>query len=517
MARGPQPFGGSGSGGSLSVDNDLIFADATARDDFFTANPSRLTPNVYVSVAGDLQKYNADTQVFKSVTPVIQGQKGDSAPDIQIQYSADGSTGWANTLNTSIHKYWRWSTDGGVTWSPNGVRYSAASSATGIPDPYRYEVGANGKLQLFKDAQMIAEQDDDGTWLADSVKTGTGSIHIGELFSAGSAGRHIVWVNHDNNTAYHAAASGVSLDGTTKTPLSTSVVGDVTFDYPNGSNYSSSSIDYNYTFNAPINAVFFGLNLIAGEEFTGRLRWKVEDVNNGLEIASFYTSVAVLDGGNVSISFKYPLWAQAGKSYKLTLTKDDGSFFKVRVGDDGTTPFRMNEIAPYTDYPVFHEGDPASVAASLNTLTGADRISGAAIKNLPVASSDTAGVIKIGPTLSMDGNGVLDTNVAAAEKRAVASEAAMLALPQISNLYIVTRTDLNQIYYLNANDDPSLLVNWEAGPSTADTVASFNGRIGDVTPQAGDYTLDMVTTTDATANKDYKLVIDDGVLYMEEL
>lgn len=507
----------TGGGGAPSVRDEYRFTDTAARDAYFVSNPSKLRDKLYVITDGTLQEYDSTEGQFNNISQIYEGPKGDSAPVVLFQYSADGSTSWSNTLNTTIHKYWRWSTDNGVTWSPDGIRYSAVSSSTGVPDPYRYEVGANGKLQLFKDTQMIAEQDDDGTWLADSVKTGTGSIHIGELFSAGSAGRHIVWVNHDNNTAYHAAASGVSLDGTTKTPLSTSIVGDVTFDYPNGSNYSIGSIDYNYVFNAPINAVFFGLNLIAGEEFTGRLRWKVEDVNNGLEIASFYTSVAVLDGGNLSISFKYPLWSQAGKSYRLTLTKDDGSYFKVRVGDDGTTPFRMNEIAPYTDYPVFHEGDPVSVAASLNTLTGADRISGAAIKNLPVASSDTAGVVKVGPTLSMDGSGVLNTNVTAAEKRAVAGQSAMLALPQISNLYIVTRTDLNQIYYLNANDDPSVLANWEAGPSTADTVASFNGRIGDVTPQAGDYTLDMVATTDTTANKDYKLVIDNGVLYMEEV
>lgn len=508
---------GQGGGGALSVDDDKFFANAIDRDVYFSANPIKLKDGVHVSVNGQLQKYIGAQDEFVDVTPVITGPSGQDAPDFKLQYSADGSTNWSNTLNSSIHKYWRWSTDNGVTWSPDGARYSAATAVSGIPDPYSMDVGVNGKLQLFKNNVMIQEQDETGAWIADSVKTGTGSLHIGDLFSAGSAGRHMTWVNHDNNTAYHAAASGVSLDGSSTTPLTTSVVGALGFDYPNGNSPTVVSIDYNYTFTAPINAVFYGLTMRAGEDFTGRLRWKVVDVNNNLEVASFYTNVDVFDYDTFPISFKYPLWAELGKTYRLTLTKDDGSLFKVKAGDDGVTPYRVNEVAPYTDHLVFHEGSPEVAAASLNTLMGSDRISFDAIKNAPLAAAEVAGLVKLGPTMSIDGEGKLNTNVAAAEKKVVASEAAMLALPQISNLYIVTRTDVNRLYYLNANDDPSLLSNWESGPSVADTVASFNGRVGDVVPQIGDYTLDQVTTADVTTATEYKLVIDSGKLYMEEV
>lgn len=42
-----------------------------------------------------------------------------------IQYSADGSTGWSLILDPVTHSFWRWSTDGGVSFSPDGIRFKA--------------------------------------------------------------------------------------------------------------------------------------------------------------------------------------------------------------------------------------------------------------------------------------------------------------------------------------------------------------------------------------------------------
>ena len=45
------------------------------------------------------------------------GTNGSSAPAVQAQYSANGSSGWTATLNTATHKYIRYSYDGGKTWT----------------------------------------------------------------------------------------------------------------------------------------------------------------------------------------------------------------------------------------------------------------------------------------------------------------------------------------------------------------------------------------------------------------
>lgn len=48
---------------------------------------------------------------------------GVSTP-VVFQYSADGVSSWTPTLDTTIHKYWRWSTDSGKTFSPNLVPFT---------------------------------------------------------------------------------------------------------------------------------------------------------------------------------------------------------------------------------------------------------------------------------------------------------------------------------------------------------------------------------------------------------
>lgn len=504
-----------GGGGSASIRKDNYFSDAASRDDYFATNPSKLFENIHVSTAGELQRY--EDGVWVGVSEIYRGPAGVDASPLLLQYSANGSTGWSTTLNQSLHKYWRWSTDGGATWSPNGVRYSAASAASGVPDPYRYEVGGNGKLQLFKNDKMIAEQDDDGTWLADSVATGTGSIHLGDIFSNGVAGDNVVWLNHGENLAYYGAMAAVSSDGSSQKPMIVRTHGAKQQQFPNGQYALATPIDYDYTFTAPANMTFFALGLCAAETYNGRLRWRVVDQDFSIEVVSFYFNVDVQDGTFFDVTFKYPLWAKQGKNYRLTLTKDDGTLLKVRSGEDGVTPFRENQYASYEDHLVFHGGNPEMAAASLNTLAGSDRISFGAIKNVPYAGVETAGVVKVGPTMSVSGDGELNTSVSPTGIKIVADSAARLSISQSTGAIIAIQQDTGETYGIEANDDPAVSGNWKQIGTVATDVVSFNGRSGAVVPQAGDYTLDMVTTTDATASKDYKLVIDNGTLYMEEV
>lgn len=79
---------GSG-GGALAVPNDLIFANNSARDTFFTNNPSRLTLNVDVIVNGVMQRYNGS--VFQDMTTIVRGPQGD--PATNIVQTVSGRTG----------------------------------------------------------------------------------------------------------------------------------------------------------------------------------------------------------------------------------------------------------------------------------------------------------------------------------------------------------------------------------------------------------------------------------------
>jgi len=127
---------GSGTGASLAVDNDKIFANDTARDSYFDSNATKKVQGVHVSSNGVLQKYQGTSWV--ALTPAITGPKGEQGVPgpkgdqgfkgdignpgpggvgVVLQYSADGSAGWTGALAGS-HKFWRWSSDSGSTWSP---------------------------------------------------------------------------------------------------------------------------------------------------------------------------------------------------------------------------------------------------------------------------------------------------------------------------------------------------------------------------------------------------------------
>lgn len=55
--------------------------------------------------------------VFTKTDTGLNGTNGAPAPAVQAQYSTDGATGWTATLNAAIHKYIRYSYDGGKTWT----------------------------------------------------------------------------------------------------------------------------------------------------------------------------------------------------------------------------------------------------------------------------------------------------------------------------------------------------------------------------------------------------------------
>lgn len=85
-------------------------------------------------------------------------------------------------------------------------------------------------------------------------------------------------------------------------------------------------------------------------------------------------------------------------------------------------------------------------------------------------------------------------------KVSVANKAARLALEVHPDLTIAYESDTADAWALDAGEDPSVEANWDKlGNAQGTGVQSFNGRTGNVAPQAGDYTAAMITeTTDRT-------------------
>ena len=85
-------------------------------------------------------------------------------------------------------------------------------------------------------------------------------------------------------------------------------------------------------------------------------------------------------------------------------------------------------------------------------------------------------------------------------KVSVDNKAARLALEVHPDLTIAYEADTADAWALDAGEDPSVEANWDKlGNAQATGVQSFNGRTGNVVPQAGDYTAALITeTTDRT-------------------
>lgn len=205
-----------------------------------------------------------------------------------------------------------------------------------------------------------------------------------------------------------------------------------------------------------------------------------------------------------------------------TLTDLSGGNVRITRKIDGLHEIFNTAISNFVDL----NGDAvAADFAELDTylktnaggaVAGTGLSKSGSVLNLDVAGVDALGGIKIGTGLSIDGTGKVSATATSEETVTVASEAAMLALPQQAGGYRVNRTDLERLYYLNSGEDPAVLGNWTAGPSTALAVLTFNGRNGVVTPEKGDYKGSMVRMPDTTTGTNYYLEIDNGELYLND-
>lgn len=99
-------------------------------------------------------------------------------------------------------------------------------------------------------------------------------------------------------------------------------------------------------------------------------------------------------------------------------------------------------------------------------------------------------------------------DIASGRKIKVNSEADRLTVSIYPDLTIAYQMDDGTSWVINANDDPSNIDNWtKLGSALISQVSSFNGRTGNVSPETGDYTSDMITETDEKqfASKDEKI------------
>ena len=267
---------------------------------------------------------------------------------------------------------------------------------------YEYKVNEDEELELWKGDKRVAMQSPEGSWFIDNIKTGTGSLHLGDLHSLGSGNENLVAVNHDSNIAWFPAWGGVTIDGATRYPVTARVHAARSATSPNGSIVNGSAVDYKLQLSPTTDLAFYYVEITPAEDYTGSLKWTVVR-NTGKEVASFSFDAQATIGTLLKIPFKYPLWVKSGQVFDISLTKEDGTLLKVRAGSTRQTePWRVTYSSTFVDHEVYHEGNlnmtasralasdaNGKVAASSTTLAELQNIRGAVTSStVDIADAD---------------------------------------------------------------------------------------------------------------------------------
>jgi hypothetical protein len=506
----------------LAVNNNHIFATTTARNTYFASNPSEVTQDMYISVSGVLQKRVNTTWVDTSAAiRGANGVDGVDAPQMLINYSVDGVSGWTPTLNILTHKYWRWSTDNGVTWtptSPNVAMFKAEEGAgSGVPAPYEYVIDGNGDLALELGGIPIMTVGSDLLWVREGINTGDGELNLGEMHYIGSAGDIVTIKNSSSNMFMHPAYGAISLDGATIVEQAARVhTAGIQVMLPAGG-VGVGQVNYNSTFTPTVNSCFLKVRLIPDETYTGELTLTVRNVTSGKKVSQFTFNASTFTDTPMEVPFKHPLWLRAGQEYSTAITKPMGMFLLAKSNSAGDQPYRESSFLEFNDYQLFHAGNAAAQVTALTALTGANRLPATAIRDFPVMSGTELGMAKLGSTLSINGSGELNVSVAPTSIPIVANEAARLAIPQSTGVILAIQQDTGVTWGIEANNDPSVALNWKQIGTVATNVVSFNGRIGAVSPTTNDYNMEQIGLTDRISAAKYVFRVDNGVPYIEEI
>jgi hypothetical protein len=443
-----------------------LAAAQNARDVYTTANPSVLVEGAYAILSygttSTLIRWDGSTWV--DMTPVIKGKDGDSG---------------------------------------------------GMPSPYVYRVNATtNKLELYKGDVLIASQDDTGTWITQSVSTGTGSIHIGDLHSNGSAGENVLWLNTQSNICWFPAWQGINKNDATSYDLTTRKHGSLASSEPVGPIASSGGMGYEDTFTAPADMAFFRLDIMPVESYRGRLVWESRFLPSNTEVAAFMFDVDLTSGTQYTVYLKYPLYVRSGQQVKVTLTKPDGSRLNVRPSStQNTKPWRKTYYTTYVDHLVYNQSNNDLVARGIESLDETKALDVMKLKNVGLLSKGNYRG-DIPTTLSSFAGSLKGDWWKAASAKTVGS----LSFAIGDELYCVTNTPSTPTNLDNFAKVANVNQVMQASTSTVDGQAGITP-----VPPSGD--VKVLTNKgwgeqqfkDVTTNKKYILIVDNGLPYLEEV
>ena len=286
-----------------------------------------------------------------------------------------------------------------------GIKFGGkgSGSASGkLPGQYKFQVNAQEQLELWKDDERVAMQSPDGSWFADNISTGVGSLHLGGNASGGmahslsSTGQNIGFKNEfsrsaeDDKLFFYPPWQAVTCDGDERIPPSyTRYTSGKTVNYPVGAGSYSGAVPYDFPVTFASNAEVYDVYIRLGEVYSGTVKNSILSNVTGAEIYATDVQISGTEGQTIHIKYKYPFRVRAGDSLQMRLIKEDGTILMTHSGAlDHAVPWRRIDSASFEDAPIVgpsigdvkhsfrttdHEGWVAMNGRATNTLTASQR------------------------------------------------------------------------------------------------------------------------------------------------
>jgi len=464
---------------------------------------------------------DTSTAVLADATETLKGPKGDEAPKLITQFSVEPNGPWVDEAtfasDPDTYFYWRWSSDNGLTWSPNGVAVRA--TVTNLPNGFGWFDDGSGGISLKKGSEtflnMTAEEIQ-----SKRLNVLNNLLKFGTSKTVYDVSENVLFKNNITDAVFHPVwqtATNGTWDAKVRRPLDELVRQNEVVDGFKPA-IPSTSVPAELTITTTLNLRTKAFYVDSVSAHTGctllvTQGGKTKAIFEQLDIVSGENRILFSDTQD-GIPF---LDLLQGQTFLITIRDSEGNLINLRelsgAGNEGR-PWWALDFTTFEDVLVLDERRTGGSIAF-------DETNG--VFDVLKATNDQVGAVKVGSGLAVQPDGTLYSTISGSVVTAVADETARLALPQIAQAYTCIQTDLEQVFYLGANEDPSVLGNWLAGGSTASSVTGFQGK-GDSSPRTGlieasqgDYTGDEITYTDVTTSVARKLVIDNGVLYMEEI
>ena len=203
----------------------------------------------------------------------------------------------------------------------------------------------NDVLLLQWTGEDSPESFDENLLVGASLMAGVSSLSLGEAHTFSSGGQNVFTINQISKSAFtspwseigdHSTEAGRYVNSRPKSRE----YGELEYPEIAGSVADSGAVDYNVSGENPENQSLLGIELVAAEDYTGRLSYDIKEEDTGKLVYKQTFNVDVSEGDTIDWWFNFPVDSIAGDKATAELLKADRSYMKVRPVSGGSEAYR---------------------------------------------------------------------------------------------------------------------------------------------------------------------------------